>query len=135
MDGWRHLYAAAACGAFLVLVFALSFFALVEVPPPHPWEHYDPEDDAAWAAISPEEVSWADLEPLEGASAERVIETLGPPIHARRRTTVSDRCAAVYLYPVRTGGKHSTVGLCITPEGRVEGSVGQHRFNLRTYGW
>jgi hypothetical protein len=130
-SSWRHLHVAAACVTFVVLVSALAFFAVFHVPAQPAWERYDPEDDEAWAAISPGEVTWAAVEPLEGMSAERVIDVLGPPAHSRRRVEASARCTAVYLYPIRTAGRHGTVGLCIDAEGRVNGSVGQHKLHFR----
>jgi hypothetical protein len=81
--------------------------------------------------MSPKEVSWTAVEPLEGEPAERVIEALGVPVHSRRRIQATDRCMAVYLYPIRTAGRHATVGLCINREGRVDGSVGQHKMPFR----
>jgi hypothetical protein len=98
-----------------------------------PWQRYDPDDDEAWADISPAEVGWSAVEPLEGLPAERVVDALGPPVHSRRRVDASAGCAAVYLYPIRTAGRHSTVGLCIDHNGRVDGSVGHMKFDLGSY--
>ena len=130
---WAPLWAAGICATFLSLL--LIFFKLLPRTPdaPAPWERYDPDSDEAWADISSGEVPWSTVEPLEGAPAERVIEALGPPVHSRRRVEASTRCDAVYLYPVRTAGRHSTVGLCINRAGRVDGSVGQMTFDLRSY--
>ena len=127
---WRYLHVAAACSAFVTLVTALSFFAVFTMPGQPAWERYDPEDDGAWAAISLDEVSWEVVEQLEGATAQRVIEVLGAPVHSRRRTEASDRCVAVYLYGIKTAGMHSVVGLCIDRDGLVNGSVGQHKIHL-----
>lgn len=124
---------AGACTTFLVLVCALAIVVVRSGEPSRPWESYDPDDDDAWAAISPHEVSWLVVEPLEGKPAEQVIDVLGPPVHSRGRVEASARCAAIYLYPIATAGRHSTVGLCINAEGRVDGSVGSYKFHLRSY--
>lgn len=130
---WAAPWVAGACATFLslLLIFIRVIPRPADVPPP--WERYDPDSDEAWAKISPGEVAWSVVERLEGLPAERVIEALGPPVHSRRRVEASTHCAAVYLYPIRTAGRHSTVGLCINRDGRVDGSVGQVRFDLRSY--
>lgn len=130
---WAPLWVAGACATYLSLI--LIFFRFLPRPSDvtPPWARYDPESDEAWADISPTEVDWSIVEALEGLPAERVIDALGPPVHSRRRTEPSARCAAVYLYPIRTAGRHSTVGLCINDAGRVDGSVGQMKFDLRSY--
>jgi hypothetical protein len=130
---WAPLWAAGACAAFLSLVLVSVRFLPRPVDVLPPWEQYDPDSDEAWADISPGEVDWSVVEALEGMPAERVIDALGPPVHSRRRVEASTRCAAVYLYPIRTAGLHSTVGLCINRSGRVDGSVGQMKFNLKSY--
>jgi len=130
---WAPFWVAGACATYLSLI--LIFFRILPRPADvlPPWERYDPDSDEAWADISPNEVDLSMVDALEGLPPERVIDALGPPVHSRRRTEASARCAAVYLYPIRTAGLHSTIGLCINGAGRVDGSVGRMKFDLRSY--
>jgi hypothetical protein len=115
----------------LLVLLALRALEIESVAPPiQPW------DESRWVALAPYVTSWADLEAVDGATAESVVAQLGAPAHVNRGWRLSDGCAQTYLYVALLEGQRHGIGLCLNSSGRVEGSVGGYdsplQFDLRS---
>ena len=91
----------------------------------------DPEDDGPWIGQASQTTPWSLLEEVEGASPETVVDSLGPPLRVHRGSTLFERCQQIYVYAALLDGERVPVGLCITAEGEVRGSVGRMSFGSK----
>ena len=113
---------------WVVIVLLLSALRPTADSVPHtvfPW------DDEPWMRLPSLTVQWEDIDAVQGRSIQEAVSRLGSPIHVHRGGEGHpERCRQSYLYAALLDVQRVPVGLCITEEGLVSGTVGSFSLNM-----